>query len=217
MLECGLTHKKALEVSTHFRGSLDGLLISHEHGDHARAAGHMAHYGMDLFASAGTFDKLGLRDHHRAHVVMAKQPFYVGTWTVIAFDAVHDAAEPLGFVIVSPDRKEKILFLTDSKHCGPRFKGLTHIMIECNYHDPIVMKNIEEGRFNEKRWKRLKESHFSLDTTREMLLANDLSEVKGIWLMHLSDANSDEKLFKAEIEKATGIPVTICEKQHGEY
>jgi phosphoribosyl 1,2-cyclic phosphodiesterase len=57
--------------------------------------------------------------------------------------------------------------------------------------------------------KRVMRSHFSLDNVKEFLRANDLSKVKEIHLLHLSDGNSDEARFKREIQELTGKPVFI--------
>jgi phosphoribosyl 1,2-cyclic phosphodiesterase len=50
----------------------------------------------------------------------------------------------------------------------------------------------------------------SLKTVKDMLRANDLSQVKEIHLLHLSDRNSSAKLFKKEIQELTGKPVYIA-------
>lgn len=49
----------------------------------------------------------------------------------------------------------------------------------------------------------------SLETCIELLKANDLSKVKEIHLIHLSDSNSDAEEFRRTIEDMTKIPVYI--------
>jgi phosphoribosyl 1,2-cyclic phosphodiesterase len=49
-----------------------------------------------------------------------------------------------------------------------------------------------------------------LEQVKEFLKANDLSKVQQIVLIHLSDGNSDEALFKTEIQKLTGKPVYVA-------
>ena len=51
-----------------------------------------------------------------------------------------------------------------------------------------------------------------LDTCKGLLLANDLSQVNNIVLIHLSDSNSDEMRFQKEIAAATGklVPVAVA-------
>ena len=50
----------------------------------------------------------------------------------------------------------------------------------------------------------------SLETVIGFLQDNDLSKLKKIYVMHLSEHNSDEELIKSEIQKITGKSVVIC-------
>ena len=45
----------------------------------------------------------------------------------------------------------------------------------------------------------------SLQTVKEMIMANDLSQCREIWLLHLSDGNSSETQMIREVQEATGI------------
>jgi hypothetical protein len=49
----------------------------------------------------------------------------------------------------------------------------------------------------------------SIEGLKRLLWINDTTRLKGIHLLHLSDSNSDEKLFKEEIQKLTGKPVYV--------
>ena len=59
---------------------------------------------------------------------------------------------------------------------------------------------------------RVIESHMSLDTCRETLQANNLSETRRIILIHLSDRNSDAAQFKKTIARATGREVITADR-----
>jgi len=125
------------------------------------------------------------------------------------FDVKHDAAEPLGFLWANKDG-DKLVFITDSYYSPYKFNGLTHIMIECNYSMEILNENIANGKVPRIMKKRLLKSHFSLENVKDFLRINDLSRVQEIWLLHLSDNNSDEALFKQEIQELTGKVVYIA-------
>jgi phosphoribosyl 1,2-cyclic phosphodiesterase len=58
--------------------------------------------------------------------------------------------------------------------------------------------------------KRLLRSHFSLENVLEFLRANDMSKVQEIYLLHLSDNNSDEAMFKRRVQEVTGKPVYVA-------
>ena len=52
----------------------------------------------------------------------------------------------------------------------------------------------------------------SLETCLDVLRNNDLKMVNNILLIHLSDSNSDEVLFKQEVSDLTGKIVNIANK-----
>lgn len=208
LLEAGI-HYQDIQRGIGFAvSSLAGVLVSHEHGDHSRAIADVMRAGVDVYASQGTIDALGLTGH-RLRPVNALQQFQVGTWTVLPFDAVHDAAEPLGFVLASTTGA-KLLYFTDSAYCRYRFKGLTHLMVEANYSAEILRRNVDSGALHPAQYRRVLRNHMSLERLLDMLAANDLSRVREIWLLHLSDGNADEDAFKTAVERATGKPVYVA-------
>lgn len=204
LLECGLPIKKLRQAIGHNLHAMDGVLVSHEHMDHAKAAQDVIKAGVDVFCSRGTAGALGLTGH-RVKIVRAREQFKIGSWIVLPFELEHDAAEPLGFLIQAG--AEKVLFAPDTFYIRYRFKGLTHIMIECNYSKETLSDEIPPAQF-----KRLIRSHMSLETLLGFLSANDLSAVREIHLLHLSDDNSDEALFKEMVQGNTGIPVYVAKK-----
>jgi len=180
-----------------------------KHMEHAKAAADLMRAGVDCYMSRGTAEALGLTGH-RLKVVKPLEQFSVGDWTVLPFETVHDAAEPMGFLLAAGD--EKLLYLTDTAYCPYCFRGLTRIMIECNYDKEILEQNILEGKLHPGMRRRLLRSHMSLDRALDFLAANNLSEVREIVLLHLSDGNSDAGEFKRQVQAATGRMVRVAEK-----
>ncbi|MBU5356103.1 MBL fold metallo-hydrolase [Paenibacillus barcinonensis] len=208
LLDAGLRYKEiqrglAFQVST-----LAGCLVTHEHGDHSAAVKDLIKAGVNIYTSAGTADALRL-DSHRVHRVSALEPFTIGTWSILPFDVQHDAAEPLGFLLANT-AGDKLLFATDTYYIKHRFTGLTHIMVECNYSINILNQNIAAGRVPAVMKHRLLRSHFSLENVKDFIRANDMRRVQEIHLLHLSDNNSDEALFKREIMALTGKQVYVA-------
>lgn len=177
------------------------------HGDHAKAAADVAKAGIDLYLSAGTAEALNLTGH-RVHIIKALERSRIGTWTVLPFDTVHDATEPLGFLLSTGE--EKLLFATDTAYIKYRFNGLTHIAVECNYDLPLLKENVAAGLVDREVKRRTLRSHMSLETVKGLLRANDLRQVQEIWLLHLSDHNSSAERFKREIQELTGKVVRVA-------
>lgn len=208
LLECGIRYKD-IQRGLNFRMSdIAGCLITHEHADHCKAVTDVIKAGIDCFMSAGTADAIGVAGH-RLKTVESKKAFTIGTWTILPFDVQHDSAEPLGFLLANKSGK-KVLFATDTYYVRYRFRGLTHIMVECNYSMDILNNNIASESVPAVMKKRLLRSHFSLENVKDFLRANDLSKVQEIWLLHLSDNNSDEERFKREIMELTGKVVYVA-------
>ena len=176
--------------------------------DHSKAVKDIMRAGIDCYISAGTAEALGLSGH-RLHIIKARQQFRIGTWTILPFETQHDASEPLGFLLANQDG-ERLLYATDTYFIRYRFRGLTHIAVECNYSSDIIKRNVEAGLVPKELKTRILKSHFSLENVKEFLKANDLSKVQEIWLLHLSVQNSCEKRFKEEVQKITGKPTYIA-------
>lgn len=207
LLECGIPWKQ-IQQALNFRTSeLAGCLVSHEHGDHSRAVKDVMKAGIDVYASKGTFDSLGLLTY-RTCIIQETIQFNLGTWTILPFGTIHDAAEPLGFLLVSGN--DRLLFATDTAYLKYRFNGLTHIMIEANYQTDVLRNNVEAGLVAPEMKGRIRRSHFDLENVKEFFKANDLSKVQEIYLLHLSDSNSDAELFKREMMELTGKMVFVA-------
>ena len=210
LLEAGIPAKKILSGFLPLLPRVAGCLISHEHLDHCMAAAGLASRGIDLYATAGTFaGNPGIPRPYRKHVVRAGEQFRLGSWTVLPFQTKHDAAEPCGYLVYSHTAQEKLLFATDTYYIPNTFRSLNIVMVECNYSLPLLNESIAAGRIPESMKPRLLRSHFGLENVKDFILANDMSTVRHIYLLHLSGNNSDAKLFKREIQRVAGKPVTV--------
>jgi phosphoribosyl 1,2-cyclic phosphodiesterase len=83
-------------------------------------------------------------------------------------------------------------------------------MIECNYSIDILNQNVKNGRIPVVQKNRIIKSHFGLENVKDFLKANDLSKVNEIWLLHLSNRNSNAEQFKREIQELTGKLVKVA-------
>lgn len=211
LLECGIGINNILRNLKFGVSRLAGCLVSHGHKDHAKAVKDLMKFGIDIYLSQGTADEISGLDpwRHRLHIIKARQQFRIGTWKILPFETQHDAAEPLGFLLANQSG-EKLLYATDTYYIRYMFKELTHIMVECNYAADILRSNVEAGLIEPALKDRILKSHFSLEHVKDFLRANDLSKVQEIWLLHLSDGNSDAERFKREIQELTGKPVYVA-------
>lgn len=207
LLEAGIPIR-AIKQGLHYRLSeIRACLISHSHKDHCRALGDVLRAGVTGYMSQPTADALGATGP-RVRILEPRVQVQIGSWTVLPFETQHDAEGSMGFLLASG--RYKVLFATDTYYVKYRFRGLTHVLIECNYAKDILDANVEAGLVPAAMRDRLLQSHFSLENVKQFLRANDLSRVEQIWLLHLSDANSDAERFKREIMELTGKPTYIA-------
>lgn len=203
LIECGLPINKIKQALDFKLSSVAGCLVTHEHSDHSKAVNDLLKAGVDCYMSYGTSILVCHILNHRCHIIKSGRQFKIGTWNILPFETIHDAEEPLGFLLQSG--KHKVLFATDSAYIKPTFKGLTHICVECNYIAELLRKNVDHSRY-----KRTLQSHMGLETCLAFLAANDLSSVREIHLLHMSDTNSDAEQCKKAVQAATGKRVVVA-------
>jgi phosphoribosyl 1,2-cyclic phosphodiesterase len=209
MIECGIRFREIQRRTGFQTSSIVGCLVTHEHKDHCKSIEDAIKTGIDCYLTQGTADALKVTGH-RVKLIEPKKQFGVGSWTVLPFETQHDAAEPVGFLLMN-QVGEKLLYATDTYYIRYKFSGLTHLMLECNHSRDILNANVASGAVPAAMKKRLIQSHMSLETAKEFLKINDLSKVQEIVLIHLSDGNSDEARFKREIQELTGKLVRIAQ------
>lgn len=199
--------KKALDFNI---SKIVGCIISHEHQDHAKYAMEYLKAGITVLCSEGTQEKISTGLLQPFKIYHGKK-VKIGNFEIMPFDIIHDAAQPFGFIIKHPECG-KILFLTDTYYSEYTFKGLNHFLIEANYCQNIIKEKLESGSINLSVKRRIETSHMSIQTTKELLKANDLSRVMSICLIHLSFANSNAQQFKSEVESLTGKMVYVADR-----
>lgn len=211
LLEAGISLKRIQKGTAYQVTSVAGCLVTHEHQDHSKAVNDLMGIGIDCYMSKGTAAAINAQDF-RCKEIMPNVIVDIGTWLIKPFDTRHDASEPFGYLLYSNNTGERLVFITDSYYVPYKFADLNYIMVECNYSDEMLNRNFINGSINEARRKRIMRSHMSLENCKELLRANDLSKVKEIHLLHLSDENSVEDQFKKEIAALTGLPVYVAQK-----
>ncbi|MDY2986118.1 MAG: MBL fold metallo-hydrolase [Peptoniphilus sp.] len=207
LIECGIPIKE-IRKKLNYNLDVDACLVTHEHGDHSKACKELLRSGTMVYMSKGTKDALCLdspflytfKSYHGGYVLHR-----INSFTVLPFEVIHDAREPVGFFIRDTINCESLVFITDTQYIPYSF-NMDYLMLEINY----VSETINNADVHESLRKRIKESHLSLETALDFLKKCDLSKCKKIYILHLSSGNSDEKKIKEEVQKLTGLPVEIC-------
>lgn len=208
LLECGVSHKKLQKLAGFQLTEFQGVLVTHEHKDHAKAAVELISRGMPVYMSQGTAEAL---ETDAANLIEDMEQFNIGSFDIVPFATFHDAKEPLGFLIKSRVDGDVLAFATDTVNLRYKFPGLNILAIEANY-DKNILERCE--KMPEKVRYRITNSHMEIDTLCDYLRSLDLSQCREIHLLHLSDATSHEGHFINKVARAVpkGIEITACEK-----
>lgn len=211
IIEAGIKLSKVKAALNYNIKKIVGCLVSHEHNDHAGFYQEYLKMGFPVISPEAVFKNKGVSAMPAfAKVAQSGCGYKIGNFKVIPFDVKHDVPA-LGYQVEHPDMG-RLIFLTDTYYCEYTFDRVNHWLIEANYADDILDRNIVEGRMPPSMRPRLLKSHMEIETTKGLLSANDLSQTQNIVLIHLSDGNADEKRFVDEVVSLTGKPVVAANK-----
>ncbi len=210
LLECGVRWPVLLEA-LNYDLDIDGCLLTHEHQDHACAVKQVMQAGIDVYSSAGTFEAIeeSLHLDRRAKSFSNITCQQIGEFHVFPYSIIHDAAEPLGYVVTNEG--EYLLFCPDSGYIKQQFNVKFNIIaLECSYDIKILQERVDTQDINESLAKRLLNSHAEKQTTMNYLSEFcDLSKCRQIHLLHMSADNIDKQATKKEFEKKFFIETVI--------
>jgi phosphoribosyl 1,2-cyclic phosphodiesterase len=209
LLECGLPLRKLQRLTKRSLAEYAACLVTHEHKDHSASACDLLARSVSCFMTTGTAAALGVEGRSALRTVEIGKRYEIGSYYIKAFATVHDCAEPCGWLIKSRATGETLVFATDTAYVRYRFKGLTEIAVECNYLDD----QIDQSELHPSIIARIKATHLSFEQAGRWLVQSDLSRVRKIWLLHLSDRHSRAEMFATAIHKTTGIETVACQAE----
>lgn len=216
LLECGLPFKKIQKSLNYKVSDIDFCLVTHEHIDHAKSVKDLMKAGVDCYMTKGTAEALGVSGHRlkifKNWAEAKYKTTYVRNILIQPLRTIHDAKEPVMYYIEDIKTNESLLFVTDTAFMAYKIPSYINIlMIECNYVKRLINKRVDENKINVSLRNRIVKNHMSLETVMEALDSVRMSkQLKKVYILHLSDGNSDEKLIRDSIEKKLGVPVEVC-------
>ena len=204
LFDAGIPFKR-IQIGCGFKtSSIDACLVTHRHGDHAAAIPKLLQRGITVYSNA---DVAGL--YEGVQELTECKEHTIGTLRILPFAAEHDVP-CYGYQVTSTLTGEKLVYITDSAYVKYTFAGLTHLMVEANYAQEIIIDNAKNERIPLHLAERVIKTHMSIETLLGLLKANDMTNVRQIYLLHLSDGNSDAEAFKRRVQQETGAEVYIA-------
>jgi phosphoribosyl 1,2-cyclic phosphodiesterase len=176
---------------------IDGLFLTHEHGDHTMGAGVVSRRCcMAVYANEGTFrgsDKRIGKIHKRVEFETGK-PVQLQDLEVRSFRISHDTLDPVGYLV--SDGKYSLAYCTDtgkvSALIANRLSGCNGLVLEFN-HDLEMLKT---GPYPHSLKQRVRSSqgHLANGDAANFLQSILHDRLQHIVMAHLSETNNTPQL-----------------------
>lgn len=199
VIEAGEKISELGKAVTYGWSKIAGVLVTHEHQDHASHVAEFQSRGLKVYATEATAAAIGNKNILTLESVSNRNhTFTVGDFKIRWFDTQHDAAHPVGYFI-NHHEMGNLLFITDTAAINNKFKGVNHLMIEANF-DP------DHPRFNtlsESYINRVMLAHLSIKQANDFIRHNldDVKDLATVTLLHLSSRHADRQDFKKRTTK----------------
>jgi phosphoribosyl 1,2-cyclic phosphodiesterase len=212
LIDCGLnlrdTEKRLARLGL-APADLAGILITHEHGDHAGCAfDFAAAHRVPIYLTYGSLVALQAEgkviEGVKKIVISSAEKVGIGELEVAPFTVPHDAREPVQFVL--SDGAARLGVLTDigvsTPHVEKTLSGLDALVLECNYDYDMLWA----GPYPKWLKERIAGPFGHLDNREsERLLGNlERSKLKHVIGAHLSQHNNKPALARASLARALG-------------
>ncbi len=201
---------------------LDGVLLTHEHGDHVCGLEVLGRkFSVPIYCNALTAEAVrnspasaGLDRHRNWRIFRTGSDFSICDIAVQSFPVPHDAVDPVGFAFHAGSGS--LGFITDlgyaTKMIVERLREVGTIVIETN-HDEKLLQNDKHRPWPVKQ--RIQSRHGHLSNTAAASVIEQLlpGKIERVVLGHLSrDCNTPALAFEAvrgQLEKAGKIDIEI--------
>ena len=177
-------------------GTLDGVLVTHEHTDHIAGVGVLARkYKLPVYATDATWaamdEKVGKMPEGCRRTFDTFSDFYLGDIGVVPFSIPHDAADPVGYRLwggnVSISTATDLGFF--ARTVRDAVAGSSLVLLESN-HDPDMLRMNDHYSMMLKKRIMSNHGHLSNEACAEALLQLVDAGTQHVILGHLSGENN---------------------------
>ena len=170
-------------------------------GDHSKSIPNALNNYIPVYSCKGVVEKFdGVK------LLKPKTKYKIGSFTVMPLPVEHNV-ENYAYLI---EHKEigKLVYATDLIRFPYKIKGVTTLLIEANNSEDIIIDHLCDNDVI----RSMSENHMEINETIKAIRNNISSDLNNIILCHLSDGQSDEKLFKQLIFEEFGIMPYVAER-----
>lgn len=186
---------------------LDGVLLTHEHGDHTAGLEVLCRkHHLPLFCTPLTQETLAsgfVKARPTWRLMEAGSPFEYQDIRIQCFAVPHDAVDPVGFLMEDKDSRLGVLsdtgFITNL--IRERLRGADTLFVEANYDAALLEADTKRPWATKQRIKGA-HGHLSNDQAAELVQSIAHPGLHHIVLGHLSDDCNDPDLARKKISAA---------------
>ena len=172
---------------------LNGLFLTHEHGDHIRGAGVLSRRcSLPVYANIGTFQgsEKTIKKLHKRIELETGTTCELQDLEIRSFRISHDTLDPVGYLI--SDGNHSVACCTDtgkvSHLIASRLSGCDALILEFN-HDPVMLKN-GPYPFSLQQRVRSSQGHLANEDAAAFLQTLVHDRLQYVILAHLSETNN---------------------------
>lgn len=188
-------------------GDLDGILLTHEHGDHTQGLEILCRaHDVPLFATPLTRETLApgfAKARPRWRIMQTGAAFEFQDVRIECFPVPHDAVDPVGFVIA--DAASRLGVLSDVGYIThlirDRLSGSHTLFIEANYDAPMLEADTKRPWPTKQRISG-NHGHLSNEQAADLVQAVAHEALRHVVLGHLSDDCNDPDVARRKISAA---------------
>jgi phosphoribosyl 1,2-cyclic phosphodiesterase len=194
-------------------GSLDAILVSHEHADHIQGVGVLSRrFGLTVCINEGTRQASGrqLGKLKQVHPFTCGHSFPIGGLTVHPFSICHDAQDPVGFTVTG--KRTKVGVATDlgiaTSVVKTHLKACDILVLEANHDAQMLIDGPYPWHLKQRI--RSRSGHLSNDDTASLLETLRHDRLAHVILAHLSEENNTpEKAKRAAMAALNGTATQL--------
>ncbi len=200
---------------------LDGILVTHEHDDHAGGVGPLARkLGIPVYITWGTLAAIGgaRAKLPRTELIDSHTPFAVGGIEVHPYPVPHDAREPAQYVF--SDGQRRLGVLTDvgcsTPHIVEMLSGLDALVLECNHDEDMLMSGPYPASLKQRISSR--HGHLANQAAAHLVAALDCTRLQHFVAAHLSQQNNTPELARNAMAQALNTSaewITVATQHDG--